>query len=329
METRGESRTVYTSSEDVWENESWSKTVPRLSVAIPTYRDDASSLISALAACAQSESIEVVVFDDGSFEPDDAEAQAFGARLRNVAEDVACAVCVIRASRHVGRSAARNRLVAHARANWVLLLDADMKPDESSFLTAYFDAIDSVDGPCLVVGGFSLKFVEPSKDTALHYWQANRSECEPARVRNTDPGRYVFTSNVLAHREILETIPFDEQFSGWGWEDVEWGVRVSENARVHHIENTATHLGLDSAEALLRKYRRSGPNFARLAERHPGIAATPLYRAAKRLHRFPFRKLLIKLMEPVARHGFGILPLGARGRAMKLWRAAVYAENLR
>jgi hypothetical protein len=30
-------------------------------------------------------------------------------------------------------------------------------------------------------------------------------------------------------------IPFDEAFSGWGWEDTDWGIRATKYFPVRHI----------------------------------------------------------------------------------------------
>jgi len=52
----------------------------------------------------------------------------------------------------------------------------------------------------------------------------------------------------------------------------------------------------------------------------------PLYRLATRLRRLPMRKQATALARGVAL--FRGLPLALRGRALKAWRALVYAEAL-
>jgi hypothetical protein len=52
----------------------------------------------------------------------------------------------------------------------------------------------------------------------------------------------------------------------------------------------------------------------------------PLYRLATRLRRLPMRKQATDLARGVAL--FRGLPLALRGRALKAWRALVYAEAL-
>ncbi|HVY88030.1 MAG TPA: glycosyltransferase family A protein, partial [Hyphomonadaceae bacterium] len=259
--------------------------------------------------------------DDGSQDHD------LLARMQSDAGHVRAAVRIVSCWQNRGRSAARNAAIAHARADWVLLLDADMTPDSTEFFEAYLNASEYVRKPAVIVGGYSLRSASHDRRFALHRWQASASECVPARHRNQAPGRYVFSSNVLVHRSVLEACPFDEGFSGWGWEDTDWGLSLQDRFPIIHIDNTATHLGLDADAALMGKYARSGYNFARRAHRHPAdAAAMPLYRMARLGRRLPFRRALKAFAGDVARSTS--FPVALRGRALKAWRALVYAEAL-
>jgi len=292
-----------------------------LTIAIPAYRDDPARLVEALRRADGANRCEVIIYDDGS--GDDALTTSI---LHGVMEFPGRAMLVSAAGNH-GRAHARNRLLAHAKSNWILLLDADMLPDAPDFLARYQAMIDQADGPALIAGGFSLKQVTPTRGQRLAYAQAEKSECVPASLRETEPGRYVFTSNILVHRDVLETIPFDDGFTGWGWEDVDWGLRVSEAYPIKHIDNTATHLGLDTTRDLLRKYGTSGANFARIVDRHPLAAASmQLTRVSKRLARLPGRPLIAGAAKLFATSP---LPIKARLFGLKLYRAAHYAEYLK
>jgi glycosyltransferase involved in cell wall biosynthesis len=291
-------------------------------VVIPAFRYDASDLIDQLARCQSSQLAEIIVYDDGSCDHD------LLARMEATAGRVRAAVRIVSSPRNRGRAAARNHAIAHARADWILLVDADMAPDSDRFLEIYLSAVERVGEPSVIVGGCSLRFAPTASLLALHRWQSRASECVSAVKRRRAPGRFVFTANVLAHREVFQACPFDEGFSGWGWEDTDWGLTIEAKFPIMHIENTATHLGLESAKTLMGKYVRSGGNFARLIERHPEAAnAMPLYRAAKRAQRLPYRKLLRALAGGVAASHW--LPTALRGRALKAWRALVYADAIR
>ena len=118
---------------------------------------------------------------------------------------------------------------------------------------------------------------------------------------------------------------FDEAFTGWGWEDVEWAMRVSRRWPITHIDNTATHLGLDTARALATKYEQSAANFARVVQRHEAIvSAYPSYKVARALKRAPLRQVWRPMLKAFA--CADALPIGPRALALRLFRAGLYAE---
>lgn len=289
-----------------------------LTICVPSYKDSAIPLLESLAALKSIDNCSLVLFDDGS-----SDETATQKHMEAIAAFPSPAR-LITSARNFGRSHARNRLVALAEAEWILLLDADMLPDDAEFLTRYLKAIARAGQPALIAGGFSLTQVSPAFMNRLHAIQAAASDCVPASVRNTDPGRYVFTSNILVHRDILNRVSFDDGFVGWGWEDVDWGFRVTEEFAVHHIENTATHLGLEPDKVLVNKFGTSGQNYARLVEKHPALTATlPLTRAAKSLKPLRFSAPFFK---QIALMNF--LPKRLRLIALKAYRAMEYSRYI-
>jgi glycosyltransferase involved in cell wall biosynthesis len=279
-------------------------------------------LVDALARCLSAALTEIIVYDDGSCDHE------LLAQMQANAGQVRAGVRIVSCWQNRGRAAARNAAIQHARADWVLLLDADMIPDSPRFIEGYLNAMDRLTEPAVVVGGYSMQHAPKDRAFALHRWQAASSECVSALERCKSPGRYVFASNVMAHRSVFEECPFDEGFAGWGWEDMDWAFSAKEKFQVVHIDNTATHLGLERARTLMRKYEGSKTNFVRLEERHPFEAASlPIHRAAKRAQRMPFRKLVKALAGGVA--ASPLLPAELRGQALKTWRTLIYAEALK
>jgi hypothetical protein len=156
---------------------------------------------------------------------------------------------------------------------------------------------------------------------------ALRSDCAPASLRSKAPEKFVFTSNLLISREVFEAESFDEGFKGWGWEDVEWGVRVSRKHPILHIDNTATHLGLDPARIIALKYEQSAANFARLLRSHPDIVQRyPTYRVAQLMKKVPLGALWRPTLKAVALAERA--PLGLRAFCMRLYRVAVTAQAI-
>jgi glycosyltransferase involved in cell wall biosynthesis len=292
-----------------------------LSICVPTWKDGADALLASLIRLEGAADCTLLIFDDGSRDED---------LTRHLARQILRypgPARLITAPENAGRSHARNRLTVLAETDWVLLLDADMKPDDEDFLKRYLDAAEACEEPALIAGGFSLRHAHPTNETRLHAAQSIASECLPAEMRAQAPGRYVFTSNILVHRAVLDDVQFDSGFEGWGWEDVDWGLRVADAFDVIHIDNAATHLGLDSDTALMKKYGGSGANFAYAVERQPAaLKATPVYKVAKTLSGIPGKRLLKALSGKIAKSRW--LPLKLRLFGLKLYRAAAYAEHL-
>ncbi|MEL8054719.1 MAG: glycosyltransferase family A protein [Pseudomonadota bacterium] len=289
-----------------------------LTICVPAYKDSADALLASLIRLDDADQCTLLIFDDGSQNADltrilTQQILRFPGPAR-----------LITSQDNMGRAHARNRLIALAETDWILFLDADMHPDSPDFLSRYLAAATDSDTPSLIPGGFSLKHAHPTDETRLHAAQSLASECVDASVRARQPGRYVFTSNILVHREILETVQFDDAFKGWGWEDVDWGLRIAEQYPITHIDNPATHLGLDSDDTLMAKYSGSSANFARVLQRHPdALKQTPLYKASRFLSRMPGRSLLKAIAGMMAKRRF--LPIKVRLYALKLYRASAYA----
>ncbi len=307
------------SGETVVDTARWPKASPRLSVLIPFFRDDPGRLLRALVPqlASLNDAVEVVVLDDGSGDA------SLSRRAAEMVEALPAPARFVGLPRNVGRSVGRNRLAAEARGEHLLFLDSDMLPDEVSFLPRWLAAAER--RAAVVFGGFSLKQAPADRRFALHRAVASRSDCAPATVRVLTPEKYVFTSNLLVRRDVFQAERFDAGFAGWGWEDVEWGLRVSRRWPVEHIDNPATHMGLDTAAGLTAKAEQSAGNFARVVAAHgERVAEYPSYRAARALKRVPGRAALRRLFRIAVLSE--TLPAKARSLALRLYRASLYAE---
>lgn len=306
-------------AEIISDSESWSRATPQLSIAIPSYRYDSTRLLTRLSECAGASEVEIILYEDGGGDV------FLNRRLQARVRSLQIPARLIAANINRGRASARNAAIAHARAPWILLLDADMLPDNAQFLNRYL-AIAQTSEPCAIVGGYSLRQAPHDPRFALHRWQAKASEMKSAAERQGAPGLHVYSCNVLVHRDALAACPFDAGFSGWGWEDTDWGLRLEASFPIMHIDNPCSHMGLDDDDALLRKYSQGAPNFARLIGRHPqAMARSALLCMARLLADLPCRPLLIALSRALVTSR---LPVVLRGRALKLWRALVYADAL-
>ncbi len=310
-----------TSTARSFESPSYAVATPRLSVAIPFFRYDPLPLFRTLCheAKALDLRVEILLLDDGSDDPPGL------ARLADAVQESEAPARLLAFSANQGRSAGRNWLFAESRARHLLFLDCDMAPDAEDFLETWLRHAQAHDPAC-TFGGFSLKQTEISPATRLHAAIQQRGECVDAAHRAQAPAKYVYASNLLVRRDVFAAAPFDAQFQGWGWEDVEWGVRIAKQYPISHIDNPASHLGLDGDAALFGKYLQGGANFARLVQLHPdAVAAYPSVRLARRLKFIPAKAALMKGLRAVAQSPS---PTSARVFAAKLYRTLIYAEAL-
>lgn len=291
-----------------------------LSVLVPFHGDDPAPLVEALAAAMMklAATVEIVLIDDASPGP------ALGEAVRGRLDALAVPARLLVASRNLGRAAARNRLAAAARGRWLLFLDADMgvTPD---FLARWLDAIETAEFDA-AFGGYD---AEPAGDAALalHAALALASDIRDAEARRRTGPTAFCTSNLLVRADVMRAVRFDESFTGWGWEDVDWAVRAARSYALDHVDNPARHGGWQTAETLLEKFRIASANYARLLGKHPQLAALPGARAANLLRALPGQGLVRGLWARAARADY--LPMRARTLALKLWRASWAAEAIR
>lgn len=293
---------------------------PKLSVLVPFYKDDASDLLRDLDSQISKREIEVLFYDDGTNNSDLSEVMG-----RAVTSAIA-AIGLITNSKNKGRSAARNALFDAARGDWVLFLDADMRPSRTTFLQDYLSLIKA-SGADILFGGFEVEANQTDADRDIHRALSEISDCLSLDERQAAGPQYVASSNLCVRKSVLEAEPFDAGFSGWGWEDSEWAARVSKRFTLVHVDNPAVHLGLETTNTLLHRFATSGSNYRRFTSAHPDLAKQlPLYNISKSLARLPGQSLMRPILKLFVKTH--ILPMKTRLTALKLWRASHYAEAL-
>ncbi len=292
----------------------------RLSVLTPFHKHDPSTLLAALSHAPAG--VEFILLDDGS------NSAALLARVIAQAEKLGTPARIIVWAKNRGRAAARNRLLKEARGEYVLFLDADMIPDSPRFLAIWLGVL-STQRPLVAFGGLSVRHAAPDGETALHRNLFAHSDCAPAHIRALAAAQRTASANLAVRRDFLAVHPFDPCFTGWGFEDTDWALSAAQHARILHVDNPATHAGLDDDATLMRKSAEAGRNFARLALKHPrAVRRFAAYRAASALKSAPARRTLRRLAAWLASDSAGLAPMLVRRAAFKLYRAAHFAEHL-
>jgi len=238
----------------------------KLSVVIPTMNKVAllERTLDALARqeLAPDDTWEIVVVNDGSTDGTSAFLES-----RAVTGDVS--VVVVTPPANVGRARARNLGARAAQGTWILFLDDDIVASPG-LLRAHLELLE-VNPDCGTIG---YAVTEPDLIDAPHFHYLDsrgvaRLQAGPA------PCRFFVTQNAAVPRSaFLAVNGFDEDFSGYGFEDMEVAFRLEDEAGVRFLALTVPvprhvhHHTLDQyLEKKLECGRQSLPHLARL---HPG-----------------------------------------------------------
>jgi len=296
-----------------------SQSKPQLSVLIPYFRDDPTSLLHALLSqTAEQGHVEILIYDDGTGDAD------LNTKVCAAVKPAHSSVHLMIAHENKGRSAARNALQENARADWVLFLDADMRPVSHRFLSDYVNLIEAKVAD-VIFGGFTVPEKAETAEQELHRALSEVSDCLSLAARQAAGPQFVASSNLAVRKAVLDAEGFDDGFTGWGWEDSEWAARVAKRFELIHADIPALHLGLESTETLLRRFKTSGHNYVRFTEKHPDIAKTlSLFKISQKLRKTPGQKLMRPFLKLAVK--LNLMPLKIRLFALKLWRASHYAE---
>jgi glycosyltransferase involved in cell wall biosynthesis len=233
-----------------------------LSVLIPVYNQDVSRLLEELHRQALELSggtgVEILVLEDGSTEK---------YTNRNTADRLST-VRYEESAENRGRAATRNTLIEQAGGACLLFLDADMLPDRDDFLDRYIQHARA--GGEILCGGISYtRHIPSGREYGFYLYKSRHTEALPAAVRNKAPWRYLFTSNIMVRRDIVRSVRFNRNFTGYGFEDIEWGIRLARLYTVEHIDNSCSHTGVMDKKQVFGKMRESITNFALLVHLHP------------------------------------------------------------
>jgi len=250
-----------------------------ISILIPVYNWDIASLLNKVfqeieygSLCSR---VEVIVIDDCST---DENIYPYNALF--ISENLKSNIIYERLERNAGRSAIRNLLASRASGDFLLFLDCDVVPDEADFIGKYLLLAEdnSFDVVC---GGISYRArIMNGAEYDFHACLGNRKEVKPAAERERTPWRHILTSNIMVRKSVFQEIPFDERFTGYGYEDIEWGLRLAEKFRILHIDNTASHLGLVTKTKAYEKMQNSVANYLLLREICPeAFAASAISKA--------------------------------------------------
>jgi glycosyltransferase involved in cell wall biosynthesis len=206
----------------------------RFSVVIPTY-NRGEKLIECLEAlfnqAYNKKEFEIVVMDDGS--QDDTQKI-----LKKLQKESPVSLRVFHQSNQ-GQGVARNRGIAESVGEIILFIGDDIVVIKD-FLKAHDDLhIAHPEWNAGVLGFITwhpkipmtplMKFAE-SAGAIFGKVGGHQFGFDLLEGKETADYRFFYTSNISLKREILERFKFDPWFSGYGWEDIELGYRITKHA---------------------------------------------------------------------------------------------------
>jgi GT2 family glycosyltransferase len=233
-----------------------------LTVVIPT-RDKRPLLQRTLAALLAQDAgdiaWDVVVVNDGS--GDDTGEFLAGEAARQPR------LTVVSPPANVGRAAARNLGWRAATGRWILFLDDDILAPPG-LLAAHLAVLASGDG----VGTIGPAVTDPAIIDAPHFHYIDTRGVAKL-PSGPAPGKYFVTQNAAVPRDALERIGgFDEDFSAYGFEDMDIGFRLEEAGVAFRVlpDPAPLHIHHHTLGEYLRKKRICGRSSLRqVAATHP------------------------------------------------------------
>lgn len=215
-----------------------------ISVLIPTYNYAIFPLVSFLFKQLENASIdfEIICLDDGS--------EKFHSENQEINSLKNCSYTILQ--KNIGRSAIRNLLAKKARFENLLFLDADVTPVYEDFILKYIPYLNSDEK--VVYGGIQYQGEKPEKSQILRWVYGNSREALSVEKRNQNVYLSFLTLNFLISKSVFEKVKFNEEIPNLRHEDTLFSFDLKRaKIKIIHIENLATHNGLESSKVFLRK----------------------------------------------------------------------------
>lgn len=169
---------------------------------------------------------------------------------------------------NIGLSAMRNLLAHKSSGTFLLILDADVVPDSYDYISNYLTCLQDEHSE-IICGGISYKKrILFGREYDFYLYLSSKNDVKSPQKRGVTPWRHIHTNTVIK-KWLFLTTPVDKRFVEYGYEDCEWGIRLTKKHRVSHIDNTVSHLGLISKEVFYERMRKSIVNYLLLSKIHP------------------------------------------------------------
>lgn len=290
---------------------------PQISVCIPIFNSDATSLVNKLIEQANflENKIEIVVIDDCS----NADWKLKNESIQNLCN-------YIKLTKNNGRSKIRNLFLNHAKGEFFLFIDGDSEIISDNFLADYLNFTEK-NNPEVIIGGSIYQTQRPNRSHFLRWKYSVCRESKSAETReNVNFG--FKTNNFLIQKRLFAQTLFNETLSGYGHEDTLFGFQLSrKKINLQHIENPVLNKHLDSNEVFLRKTENAVGNLVQMynmSEDFPEIKEIKLIHFYEKIA----QQRLISIVTILFTIGKPILFVLLKGGYFRLWMFDFYKLGL-
>ncbi len=154
-----------------------------------------------------------------------------------------------------GIAITRQSLMEKAKYSWIILLDADVKLKNNSYIKNYLNAISYKYK--VIFGGISYENKTPNKNSLLRWKYGMRCEAIDANKRNKHPYKITSAANMMIKKELYKGLYLDSIGDSYGM-DIFFGPQLKfNNIPVLHIDNGVYHLGLEKSVTYIKKTQRA------------------------------------------------------------------------
>jgi glycosyltransferase involved in cell wall biosynthesis len=263
-----------------------------LSVIIPTHKRPAilRRCLDALERQTVRDQMEIIVVSDGHDEEtatmfDDGKTEIRPSSTLGVTPERCPHVRFFEIPKSQ-QGVARNRGVKEARGDIVLFLNDDMlaAPDCCERHLQSFSTHDSLPTTHSVLGFTSW---DPSVGITpvMRWldktgWQFGFNRLAPyahAAISADIQHRFTYATNMSLPREVALKIPFPEDVSGYGWEDIAWGKKLADAGiqLFYEPDTRALHHHHITLEDSLKRMEQIGRSAAAMAKKDPSFDGLP------------------------------------------------------
>lgn len=230
-----------------------------ISVLIPTYNYDCSSLVQQLHQqldCSGAE-YELLIVDDGSTD------EAIAKMLQDLAHELPN-VAYHRQEKSRTRAAMRNQLWRYAKFEWQLQVNSNVQVLHDNFVKLYLDAIsDNVQ----VICGNCNALQQTDSFTLRNYYEQDFYKKNRISYCNQHPFAFFRNTNCMYRRSVFEKCKYNEAVKGYGCEDFLFGETLKEaHITIKYIDNPVTYVDFESSREYLQKTQEALHTLASIAE---------------------------------------------------------------